>query len=172
MQHSLETPEPEIVVLEPKDAPAFRKLRLEGLKRHPEAFGASYEEEAALPLAEIERRLAGAAVFGAFADGELVGVAGLLVPGAAKKRHKGELWGVYVRAGARGAGIGTALVRAVIAHARGRIQQLHTTVVTDNGPARRLYAKLGFRPYGVEPRALKVGERCYDQELLALMLER
>lgn len=161
-----------IKILEPADAPAFRKLRLEGLKNQPEAFGAAYEEEAALPLAEIERRLAEGTVFGAFAGGELVGVAGFLVPGVAKKRHKGVLWGVYVRAGARNAGLGTALVSAVIAHARTRVEQLHTTVVTDNAPARHLYRKLGFRPYGLEPRALKVEGRCYDEQLLVLMLER
>lgn len=172
MQHHLKVPEPDIKVLEPKDAPAFRELRLAGLKRHPEAFGASYDEEAALPLAEIERRLAAGTVFGAFADGALLGVAGLLVPGAAKKRHKGVLWGVYVRPGVRGEGLGTALVSAVIAHARGRVAQLDAAVVTDNAPARRLYQKLGFRAYGLEPRALKVGERYYDQELLVLMLER
>lgn len=165
MQHHLR-------VLEPADAPAFHRLRLEGLRHHPEAFGAAYEEEAALRPAEIERRLGEGTVFGAFGGGELVGVAGLLVPGAAKKRHKGVLFGVYVRADARGDGLGTALVSSVIAHARSRVEQLHTTVVTDNAPARRVYEKLGFRPYGLEPRALKVADRYYDQELLVLVLER
>jgi len=171
MQHHLDVLEPEVAILASKDAAAFRQLRLDGLERHPEAFAASYEEEAALPLAEIARRLAEAPVLGAFVDGRLAGMAGLRIPGPAKKRHKGVLWGVYVCPDVRRAGLGTALVGAVIAQARGRVEQLHTTVVVDNAQARRLYRKLGFRPYGLEPRALEVAERYYDQELLALMLE-
>jgi len=31
--------------LEPHDAAAYRDLRLEGLRNHPEAFGASWEDE-------------------------------------------------------------------------------------------------------------------------------
>jgi hypothetical protein len=38
---------PKIVRLTAADAATFRELRLEGLREHPEAFGASWEEEAA-----------------------------------------------------------------------------------------------------------------------------
>ena len=38
-------------------------------------------------------------------------------------------------------------------------------------PARALYRKLGFQPYGLEPRALKVGDQVFDQELLVLRLD-
>lgn len=153
------------------DAPAFHALRLEALAQHPEAFRATFDEEADQTVAQVERRLAEQTVFGVHLDGGLVGVAGFEAASALKKRHKGLLWGVYVRPGARCAGLGTALVGGVIAHARGRVEQLHAVVVVDNTPARHLYRKLGFRPYGIEPRALKVGERYYDQELLVLVLD-
>lgn len=59
----------------------------------------------------------------------------------------------------------------MIAHARGRVEQLHAAVVITADPARALYRKLGFVPYGVEPRALRVGEAYFDQELLVLPLK-
>jgi ribosomal protein S18 acetylase RimI-like enzyme len=158
-------------LLDPTDALAFQSLRLEGLLHHPASFRATYEEEAAQSLADVARRLAEQAVLGAFIDGELCGIAGFARPTQAKKRHKGELWGVYVRPGTRREGLGSALVEAVIEHARGRVAQLCATVALTNRPARRLYRKLGFEPYGLEPRGLRVGERYLDQEHLVLLLD-
>lgn len=160
-----------IRAIEPADAESFRALRLEALARHPCAFSASDEEEAMQPIDAVAARLERGTVLGGFAAGELVGVAGLAIPELRKKRHKGVLWGVYVRAEVRGLGLGRALVESVIAHARGRVAQLHTTVVTTNQVARRLYHSLGFRPYGIEPRGLLADGRYFDQELLALMLD-
>jgi ribosomal protein S18 acetylase RimI-like enzyme len=157
-------------LLAPSDAHAFQSLRLEGLLRHPASFRSTCEEEAAQSQADLARRLGEQAVFGAFIDGKLCGIAGFAQASQSKKRHKGELWGVYVRPGARREGLGSALVAAVIEHARGRVAQVHATVAVTNQPARRLYRKLGFEPYGVEPRGLKVGGRYLDQELLVLLL--
>lgn len=154
------------------DAAAWQALRLEALERHPEAFGASFEEEAALAPEAWVSRLRSAVVLGAERHGELVGCAGLFFEGMRKKRHKAVLWGVYVRSAARGAGIGRALVERVIEVARGRVSQLHTAVVCDNDPARRLYRELGFVRYGVEPRAIEVEGRYLDEELLVLHLDR
>jgi ribosomal protein S18 acetylase RimI-like enzyme len=153
-------------------AAAFQALRLEALACHPAAFAAARHEEADLTLAEVALRLDRGAVFGAFAGGALAGSAGLAVPARAKKSHKGELWGVYVREAARGQGLGRRLVEAAIAHARGRLEQLHATVTTGNHAARQLYRCLGFQTYGLEPRGLKLGASYFDQELLVLLLRR
>ena len=111
-------------------------------------------------------------MFGGFADGALLGVAGFAVPPLAKKRHKGLLWGVYVREAARGRGLGRALVVRVIEHARAHVVQLHAAVVTTNHPALSLYRTLGFTTYGLEPRGLACAGRHFDQELLVLLLDR
>jgi hypothetical protein len=37
--------------LEASDAESYREIRLKGLKVNPEAFGASWDEEASYPLA-------------------------------------------------------------------------------------------------------------------------
>jgi len=152
------------------DAAAFQALRLEALAGHPAAFAAAYDEEADQSLAEVALRLDHSAVFGAFAGGALAGSAGVAIPARAKKRHKGDLWGVYVREDARGQGLGRRLVEAVIEHARGQLEQLHATVTIGNHAARQLYRRLGFQTYGREPRGLKVGETYFDQELLVLLL--
>lgn len=151
------------------DAPAFQAIRLEALERHPCAFAAANAEEAGQSLAEIACRLDQGAVFGAFVEGELIGTAGFAVPAREKKRHKGVLWGVYVREAARGQGIGRRLVEHVIGHARSRVEQLHATVVTANEPARQLYRHLGFQCYGLEPRGLKAAGQYFDQELMVLL---
>jgi RimJ/RimL family protein N-acetyltransferase len=43
-------------------------------------------------------------------------------------------------------------------------------VVTSNVAACRLYRAAGFKEYGLERRALKVGSEYYDEMLMALQL--
>jgi L-amino acid N-acyltransferase YncA len=162
----------EVRRLGPDDAAAFQALRLEGLATDPCAFAASHDEEARNSLIEVAARLERQPVFGAVAEGVLLAVAGFSVPEAAKKRHKGLLWGVYVREVARGRGLGRAVVARVIEHARAHVVQLLAAVVTSNQAARRLYRSWGFEPYGLEPRGLACAGRYFDQELLVLLLER
>jgi GNAT superfamily N-acetyltransferase len=162
---------PGVRLLGPADAAAYRALRLDALQRHPCAFRASFDEEAGQSLEELAARLAADAVFGAYCDGAVCGLAGLEIPPARNKRHKGTLFGVYVCPDRRRAGLGTMLVSCVIEHARTRVDQLHAAVVLTAEPARALYRKLGFQPYGLEPRALKVGQEYFDQELLVLRLD-
>ena len=47
----------------------------------------------------------------------------------------------------------------------------HAVRPARNASAQRLYRDMGFAVYGLERRALKVGERFYDQELMALDLD-
>jgi len=159
--------------LVPADADAFRTLRLEALTTAPEAFGSSPEEEAARPMDLVRSRLDAAlpdAVFGAFAGDDLVGIAGFALSQGIKKRHKGLLWGVFVRAGWRDRGTGAQLVRAVIDHACNHVLLLQASVVTTNGSARRVYDRLGFILYGIERRALRVADAFHDEALLVLNL--
>ena len=157
--------------LGPDDAAAFRALRLEALRRHPEVFAADFTEEAARPLDWFAERLAANEVFAAAGpDGALLGMAGLMRHGTAKLRHKAVLWGVYVREEARGTGLGPALVGAALAAARGSVEEVRLTVTAGNEAAIRLYEGFGFRAYGLEERALRVAGRDYDDVLMALRL--
>ncbi len=161
-----------IRILEPSDAQAFRNLRLEALASAPEAFGASHEEEVSLPIETIRMRLSSSpnAVFGAFADDTLIGMAGFAVHERVKARHKGVMWGVYVKPAWRGHRVGNALVERVIAHASRHVIMLEAAVGLTNDGARRTYHGLGFKPYGIARKALRVGDTFYDEELLCLDL--
>jgi RimJ/RimL family protein N-acetyltransferase len=160
--------------LEPADDADYRRVRLDALRRHPEAFGADYEEEARLDRAEFAQRHAvpGFTRFGGFADGILVGLSGMYIRPSAKHRHKAGLFGMYVDATHRGTGLAQQLVEAVIAAAReaGAVV-LQLSVTVGNAPAQRLYRRMGFAVYGVERRSLLVNGRFYDEELMMLDLD-
>ena len=121
-------------------------------------------------IARFAMRLAENFVLGAFSGPYLVGVAGFYVQPRPKHRHKGMLWGMYVRPDCRTAGIGRKLVEAIIAHARQHVELLQLFVIADNRPARRLYASLGFVEYGIELHATKYQGQYHDDVLMALPL--
>ena len=154
------------------DAIAYRDLRLAALKNSPEAFGSTFERESAEPLAWFCDRLSNTRVFGAFRSSELLGIAGFARRESEKEKHKGLLWGMYVRPDARTAGIGRQLIEAVIDHARHHVELIQLSVVSDNERARGLYASLGFVEYGVEKNSLKQRGHYYDEILMALDLMR
>ncbi|MCJ2046308.1 GNAT family N-acetyltransferase [Methylobacterium sp. J-078] len=159
--------------LRPTDAAAFRTLRLDGLARHPEAFGASWEAEVEQPLAWFAATLENHAVFGAWRTGDgLVGIAGLYIPDAMKLRHKGTLWGVFVRPDARRSGIATSLIRAVIDHAATCVEDVSLSVGATNATALRCYEAAGFVSYGLEPRALKIANTYYAEVLMVLPIKQ
>lgn len=169
----------EIRALTEADAGAFREVRLRALRDHPEAFGSSFAEELAHPPGEAAQRfraawIAGGVMFGAFADGRLVGVTGLAREPRTKRRHRAGIRSVYVEPEARRRGVATALLAEVIRQARawGDVEVLELSVTVDNDAARRLYAGFGFRTYGIERWALKVGGRYVDEALMALRLDR
>jgi GNAT superfamily N-acetyltransferase len=159
--------------LTPADAPDFRALRLEALRDYPSCFGASHAEESASTVDDVAAMIASAApgaIFGAFAAGVLVGIAGVAIGRRMKMRHKGLLWGVFVRPSHHRRGVGEALLRRAIDHARRQVVVLHATVAVPNSTARRLYDRLGFTEYGLEQKALCIDGAYIDETLLTLDL--
>ena len=92
------------------------------------------------------------------------------VPAAAKLRHKGALWGMYVMPEARGTGMAAALLRHVIGQAGGMVEEVLLTCTASNVAAEKLYGRFGFERYGGEPRAVKVGDCYHDVVLMRLRL--
>jgi ribosomal protein S18 acetylase RimI-like enzyme len=157
--------------LEPLDASLYRELRLEALRLHPHAYGSTFESESAAPLYFFEQRLASSEVLLGSIDSAPMGIVRFSIPTFVTERHKGMLTGMYVREGARGTGLAATLVDAVIERARGRVIFVELSVVTTNERARRLYARHGFEIYGVDPCALKHGDRYFDEYLMTRFLE-
>ena len=152
----------QIRLLAPSDAAAYRALRLRALREHPEAFTSSYEEDVVHPLQAAQARLGspGQSFWGAFRGRELYGMVGVERETRAKNRHKAKVAGMYVAPELAGQGVGRQLLDALIAHCRREgLVSLVLTVTEGNEQARRLYEGVGFRVFGVEPLAIRIGDR-------------
>jgi RimJ/RimL family protein N-acetyltransferase len=155
-----------------EEAAQVRELRLEAMLKNPEAFSNDYETTLKTDVAHWEERIRGdgpgqrGQIMTAWQQDRLVGMAGVRRPLAAKVRHAGDIWGVYVTEAARGHGLAERMVRANLDWAREEgLVLVRLAVVTDNARAIRAYLKCGFTVYGVEPQATLV-EGVYRDELL------
>ncbi len=148
-------------------------LRREALLAAPLAFASSPDDDVASRLELVCARLGaddGSATFGAFAP-ELVGMVGVVPESHVKTAHKLNVFGLYVREDARGAGLGRRLMEAVIAWGREcGAAALHLAVAESAGEARGLYESLGFSCWGVEPDALRHGGVSVAEHHLLLRL--
>jgi ribosomal protein S18 acetylase RimI-like enzyme len=166
----------DIRLLTADDADAFWHLRLEALRNDSPAFADSAEEHMATTIATVKERLGASDparnfVVGMFEDGKLIGTAGFFRRPNNKERHKGHIWGVYVRPQSRGKGAASALMQEIVRRAR-EIEGLEqiTLVASANLPAQRLYKSLGFESYGIEPHSLKIGDQYVNDVLMVLWL--
>ncbi|AGK50354.1 acetyltransferase domain protein [Burkholderia thailandensis MSMB121] len=127
-------------------------------------------------MTEVEARLRASgtqAVFGALtADGELIGIAGVRREALAQINHKATLWGVFVAPAHRGNGLARRLADSALMHASRDwgVAQVNLCGNTENEPAKALCASLGFETFGVERRAMRVGDRFYDEQHMVRVL--
>lgn len=162
-------------VLTDTDAAAFHQVRHRALQVEREAFAMVPEEMASVEvfLERFKTEWSGqnAFVMGAF-DAALVGIIGCVRERHSKRRHAAVIWGVYVTPEHRGHGCGRQLLLDTIARAKRwpDLEQLWLDMTTTNLPARTLYLSCGFQVIGLRRRALRIGDRYYDEEMMALDL--
>lgn len=162
--------------LTPADAPAYAALRREMLADAPWAFGSSLEDDARLDPAVVAARLSEPwqAIVGGFDEaGRLVGAAGVFKAHHVKSAHRAHVWGMYVSPSARGRGLGEAILRAALGIARTwpGVTSVLLSVSVRAAAARRLYERMGFRAWGIEPAALVVDGVAVDEAHMVLFFE-
>lgn len=164
----------EIRLFTDKDSQSLWDLRMLALRTDPWSFVDSPEELRAMSVEEFATRLrAGAAenfIVGAFEQHAAVGMVGCYQEVPLKRRHKAWIWGVFVAPAARGRGIAKSLLQAAIQRAKSipGIEMVLLTVGVGQPAPRKLYASLGFRSFGIEPRGLKIGNESHDEENMVL----
>lgn len=167
-----------IRLLNASDAKLYWELRGEALQQHPKAFATSYEEfiQREPQLDQIKKNLStpGNYTFGAFDNGELMGMVTLVQEKAIKLRHRANIVGMYVTPRQRRLGAGKALLKVAIDQAKAipEIVKLNLSVVSTNENAKHLYLSLGFEVYGREEKALRVGTTFYDEDHMVLFLRK
>ncbi|HVL33259.1 MAG TPA: GNAT family N-acetyltransferase [Actinomycetota bacterium] len=157
--------------LMPADFDAYYALRGAGLAETPAAFTTDETSWRDADRAIVERHLEASGgdpnrpIFGAWNDGELVGLVGLARETRDSIFHKATLWGLYVSPEHRRQGIGRRLLTEAVTAARELAGLLHLRAVVPTScvAAVGLFDGLGFEQFGLERDARRVGGRFHDQ---------
>ena len=156
------------------DAEALNAFRLATYRETH--FMARYPEDGA-SLEAMQKGLAGSEAsalnceVGAFAGEKLVGEFGVAqVRPHIKYRHRAVV-GISVRKDHWGCGLGSYLMQLAIDQTRTNgFEQLELGVFSDNSRAIHLYEKFGFERYGIQPRAFKLKDGTYRDEIIMVKM--
>lgn len=87
-----------------------------------------------------------------------------------KYRHRAVM-GISVLKEYWGCGLGSYLIQLAIDQARANgFEQLELGVYSDNSRAIHLYEKFGFERYGIQPRAFKLKDGTYRDEIIMVKM--
>jgi ribosomal protein S18 acetylase RimI-like enzyme len=162
----------EIRLAEPDDWPSVRDVRLRALQDAPDAFGATFENDAANDEGRWRSWMTGwngavdQALFGALESDDWLGIAlGVRWSGETDTTH---LYAMWVDPAYRRRGAGRALVQAVVdwAGALPDVRRIVLTATVSNPGAIALYERCGFADTG-ERTPLREGS-----EILTMLMAR
>ena len=139
----------QIVPLMEQDWHRAKEIRLRALGDTPDAFGSTLADEECFTEADWRRRLIpdDRVTFVAVKNGQDVGL--VVCAPFDGLRDTAGLFSMWTAPEARRHGVGSALIRAVIAWAQVRgHQRLALDVADGNSAAIAVYAKMGFEPTG------------------------
>jgi RimJ/RimL family protein N-acetyltransferase len=169
-------PDLRVRILRDSDLDAYKALRDRVLAHHEEAFTSDAATEAQRTAQSYRARLGsdvgGGFTLGAWRGDRLVGAITCERDPRSKVRHIGHVVGTMVALDQQSQGVGRALLDALIsrAHDDDELHQLTLSVTAGNQAAVRLYERAGFTRYGTLPKAIRVGGRFFDKDLMVLNL--
>lgn len=138
------------------------------MARYPEEM--EYEEKALRK--QLEELCAADKAFGisAFCDGSLVADCRVTkVRDSMKYRHRGY-FGISIQKAFWGQGLGSLMLQEAIRISRENgFEQLELGAFADNTRAVHLYEKAGFQHYGIQPRAFKLKDGTYRDEVIMVL---
>ena len=152
----------------------YRSIWLECLRIFPDNFGPTYQEEVDNPTLKLSHVFSDSEtsdfVYGAFAEGQLIGICGFIFEKMKKTKHRGSITQMFVRPEFSGQGIGGKLLKAAIekSFADKRTEQITLTVVATNKKAIATYKKFGFKQYGLLEDCIK-NESGYVADLFFML---
>ncbi len=153
------------------DAIAFRIVRLEALRLHPESFGSTLADWEVLPESAYVARIEDGVIFGLFTEAGLEGIMAYDREKGGNARHRAGVHAVYVRESLRGTGAADLLMQALIDRAKADcLRQIELSVSESGQRAYQFYLRHGFVRIGETPRALLVNGRFLDEYHLRLTL--
>jgi ribosomal protein S18 acetylase RimI-like enzyme len=156
--------------LDRNDARAYWNLRHEALVSEPFAFGTDAEEHRELSIEgtieRIDEMQGGNFMLGGYDLDTLIAIGSFTRETGIKERHKGHITGVYVTAPYRNRGFGRQIIAALLskATADSSLELILLSVSSTQETALALYRQFGFEVYGIERRALKIGQDYVDEQ--------
>lgn len=167
-----------IIRLDPSRWQQSKALRLEALQNDSSAFGGAYEDEVQFDDAVWQHRAQSSfegkgniTLFGEV-DGKLVGMIGFGWTDRIKMRHVASIYGVYLTPSARGKGLASIMLTAVLDEIRQipYIEKVSLSVTEGQDAALALYKKFGFEMIGTARKDIKIGDTYYDLCLMERFL--
>jgi ribosomal protein S18 acetylase RimI-like enzyme len=155
-------------VLQEDDWHAYRQVRLAALQESPEAYLATYAEEATRPEQYWRKCMVQAHRLLAVRDGEPIGVASVeMIEGAPQSADVYDLW---VTPEARNSGVASRLVQIAVDQAiQDGCTELYYWVSTENGRAIGFAINAGFRLTS-ERRTTRIENKEFGDQEIALVL--
>lgn len=153
--------------LSDKDYLLYKTIRLEALRKNPNAFGSTYEYESVQDNSYWQNTLNSQLILGLFDAKQIIGCVGLDIHPMERFKHNAKLWGMYVSEEYRGSEAASKLIEETASHVKKMgIVQIHLACMEENKKAINFYKKLGFQLYGVMPKAVRIDSQYINDCLM------
>ncbi|MFS4581363.1 N-acetyltransferase family protein [Phaeobacter sp. C3_T13_0] len=150
----------------------LRALWREGLMQFPASFLMTVEEAADISDATLLTGFESGAYLGVLIEDRLVGFAVLRRGGLSRISHAADLGPFYISSAYQRQGLAKALLAHVLDHAReAGVRQIELCVDAENSAGQALYLQAGFRPFGLRPRSVIIGDKPRNDVLMLCPLD-